>query len=135
MLIHKTQIKEFSLEKDTDPKTIFRLGVIDPLVAARLIDANMEVKRPEAAEESRTIFHTEEQLYLFALCGIKGWGNLKDAQGNEVPFEVEEKVLFGTKVFCVKPELLAQHLTLNQIVEIGTAAKKISTLGVDEIKN
>jgi hypothetical protein len=132
MLINKAQIKEFSLAADTDPKTVFQLGFIDPLIATRLIDSNMEVKRPTETEEARTVFHTDEQLLLFALCGIKGWSNFKD----ELPFQVEEKVLFGIKTFMVKADLLyPKYLSLNEILEIGMAVKDLVTLGVEEIKN
>jgi hypothetical protein len=146
MLIHKKQTEEFSLAADVDPnagtpaadpnfvRTIFILGTIDPLVAARLMDAHMEI-RQLGKDGERTIFHTNEQLYLFALAGIKGWSNFKDAHSNEVPFQVEEKTMFGQKIFVVKAEMLAAHLTLDEIVEIGAQVKKLVTLGVEETKN
>ena len=134
MLIYKAQIQEFTFPEDVDPKTVFNLGVVDHEIATRLIDANIEVKRASETEEARSIFHTNEQLYLFALCGIKGWSNFKDAEGKETPFQVEEKVLFNKKVFMVKANLLTS-LPLNKILDLGAAVKNLCTLGVDETKN
>ena len=139
MLLHKSQTVDFSLAADVDPKagtpdadpnfkkTVFHLGTIDPLIAARIIDSNMEVRRV-TDEDSRSVFHTDEQLYIFAQLGIKGWENFN------APFAVEEKTIYGFKVFAVKDELMSKFL-LNDILEIGKAVKDLVTIGVKEIKN
>jgi hypothetical protein len=137
MIIHKNQIQQHtSVYDDGEEKTIFELGLIDHVTLARIIDSNVEVRQVEDSDgnEKRTIFHTDERTLLFVECGLKGWKNFKDEEGNDIAFESEEKVILGIKNKVVKQDCL-KRLPYKVLQELGMAIRNLNMIGEIERKN
>lgn len=135
MIIYKRQTVPFSSEFDTDPKSVFHLGQIDHVTTARLLDTGAEYSQGDEKEDKRrTILRLNEQNYLFAKCGLRGWENVKDESGADVIFEIEETTVVGVRMNVVKDNALAK-IPYEIIQEVGRRIKLLNTFGETERKN
>jgi hypothetical protein len=117
-----TQVEEFSLPNDTEPKTIFFLGSIDTILLAHISD--------ETLVDDKINIHT--RCAKLAQAGIKGWKNFV-VEFNEKKHIVEmivpdvglRKVLSAEAMELIKPYTIA----------LGNEIFKINYLPPDKLKN
>lgn len=78
-----SQTWDFSLATDEEPKTVFHLGHLDSALATFLMDSVADYKLSDkgksgAADITFNVFQRDRELCRY---GIKGWANLKRADG------------------------------------------------------
>jgi hypothetical protein len=123
--------------KGTPDATVFMLGTLDSRV--------MGVIRDKA---SSTIIHgrnTDDQRVETKLAlsevnadtvrfGVKGWRNLKDAEGNDLAFKTIRQMV-GGKVYQVIPDDLLMLIPNQVIDELASEIRGDNEATEDEIKN
>jgi len=116
---------EYVLKGDTEDSTTWTIGILDSLVKTRLTDIGMVYKyNPEAPGDSLAESHMNiaEQDLEFVKFGLKGFKNFKQANGSEVAFKTEKKVLGNIEYDVVSDDTL-KFIPRMAITEL---AKKIA---------
>jgi len=72
-------------DRDSDDPTVFKLRSLDRFESA---EVQRKIENPKKENVSETI-----DKYLSQ--GLVGWTNLKDSEGNEVPFSTDNMRLLG----------------------------------------
>lgn len=117
---------EYSLINDiAEPKTVFKLGVLDIFTRAFLDDTHLGINRDD---ESLSDVAIRDKYLQFIRFGLRGWSNFKDEHGNEVEFTTEEvafprigkrRVVSDASLNRIDsswvPELVLQILTHNSL--------------------
>jgi hypothetical protein len=82
-------IREYSLKEDEGPdRTVFSIGRIDSVLRSHIMDSTAKFsKDSQASERVDASVGVFERFYLLTRFGVKGWKNLKDSGGNEIPFD------------------------------------------------
>lgn len=66
--------------------------------------------------------------------GLRGWENFKDADGKDLPFEVEKKIAEGNEYACPTMETLS-YLTTAIVNDLGREILSGNSVTVGEAKN
>ena len=137
MIVHNRQTVDYVSKLDADePKTVFRLGMVDHVVLSKIQDSTIDIQMIDKkdSEGSRTVIHGSEKNILLAKCGIKGWENLNGSDGQPIPCVIEKQYLLGVQVEAVTNASLSA-LPFAVIQEIGQEVHRLNVLGETERKN
>lgn len=128
--INKTDI-EYTLKSDnSEDKTVFKLGVFDSqeklYVHSKILNTKL----------SNTEDVVDETVYIpLVKFGLKGWANLKYADGKQVDFETVETTIQNIgKRKVIKDDLL-NLLDMEWIVELGEEIFRLNFLTPEEKKS
>lgn len=85
------EVRSVSLPEDTEePKTVFKVGRIDAILAAAIFDdaSRYGVSETEASHNEATIkLHTHRRNLQIVRFGLQGWERFPDAAGKDLPFD------------------------------------------------
>jgi hypothetical protein len=85
-----TSVRDFSSKYDSGgAKTTFKIGVIDSLTRAKIEDNESEfvINQQDSSKGADVKINRRQRNLQIVRYGLKGWENLKDGQGNDVPFQ------------------------------------------------
>lgn len=118
--ISLSETKDYISQFDKDePKTIFKLGVLDAEVFASLGEFTGNPLR---------------MMLEIARYGIKGFENLKDSVGNVVQFSTIPRQL-GPYSYKVLSDSILKTIPSQVINELGAEILRMSKLSEEETKN
>lgn len=130
--------KEHVADRDPDKghPTVWILGTLDLRVRTYIQDetATFEVSSDKPTDRAGVRLRLGERNVLIVRFGLKGWRNLTDAQGQEVPFAQEAVDLDG-KSYPVVARALLEALPYELIEELATAILRMNTLAEPDRKN
>lgn len=112
--INLNQTFDYTLKNDTDPKTIFKLGVIPG-------DAFALITEQDGAAKVNIV-------YKILQLGLKGWDN------SNKQFETVSENIFGQNIQVV-PMSTLREMPLNVVTELSTKIMEINQLTEGERKN
>lgn len=126
-------VSELDPAKGTEEATRFRLGALDARVMAHIRDLATSVTA-RSVEAGDVRINMASMLFAAAQFGLRGWTNLRDSAGNDVPFRTVDRVVGGKTYKVVAPELL-ELLPFDVVQEIGQAVLDGNSLSKEEAKN
>ena len=118
-------IKLLTLDKERDyfsihdtatkkDRTTFILGALDSRVAGKIMDSGsrivVDTSRP--SDEVETSIDQNEVSFTTVQFGLRGWRNLTDADGNEIPFATVNRRMMGKSYKIVDPVVLERLPTI-----------------------
>ena len=128
---------KYVLENDKENPTTWLIGVLDSLVKTRLTDLGMVYKyNPEAPADSvaETHMNIAEQEFEFVKFGLKGFKNFKQANGSEVKYLTEKRVLGNTTYDVVSDETI-KFIPRKAITELARKIQEENIVSEAEEKN
>ena len=130
------EVVEYTLQDDTEPKTIFRLGVIPTVVLAFVKDQSRVVVMNITENDGQTKVRPNlgEMQVAYVRYGLKGWSNFKDKDGNDIPFETEE-VQHGGREIKVVSDGSINKLPDDALMELSGVLQQMNSLNANEVKN
>ena len=132
------EVRDYISKYDKDePKTIFKLGVLDSRVRAELEDeaTSFEVSSPSAPEEqSKATLGLNRRNIETVRFGLKGMENFQDAKGNPVKFDTISLSKYGKNYQVVTPQIL-QMLPFEVIMELAGEIRRDNWMSEQERKN
>lgn len=108
-------IFDYTLKKDIDNPTIWKLGILPSSIIAQF------------GMESQKGNHIDLVFKLLQI-GIKGWSNFK------TPFITKKEIIFGQEIEAVPMEIL-NTIPLEAIMELSEKIFEINNLTKEEQKN
>jgi hypothetical protein len=120
----------------SEPKTVFKVGVIPTIVMASIRDQSRIVMVDLQTMDGKTPVRTNiaEMQLNYVRHGLKGWSNLKDKRGNVLTFTTKKTTLAGREIDIVSDESLNQ-IPDDIIQELSEKIRDLNTLSSEEIKN
>lgn len=109
---------EFTLPEDKENPTVWILGMLDGLL---MLD----------------LFYDVNQIVLtknLVRYGLRGWRNLIDEKGKEIPYKTKKVFAFGEERVCVDDDVL-KLIPSVKITKIGNEIGSHQRLTEDERKN
>lgn len=90
------QTWDYSLTEDvSDPKTVFHLGHLDSALATHLRDSVTDYKLNEQGDRAGFALNARQTDRDYVRFGVKGWDNLKTADGRIVAPKLKEHAVGG----------------------------------------
>ncbi len=136
--IRSGEQKEYVSPKDPDQNnpTPWTLGTLDLRMRTYIQDetATFEVSSDKSTDRAGVKLRLGERNVLIVRFGLKGWKNLKDAQGQEIPYEQDVIPLDG-KSYSVVAKRLIEQFPYELIEELATAILSLNTLTEQDRKN
>lgn len=121
----------------SDPKTTFKIGVLDPLTRARIEDAQTAFimgSQQESAPKTDIKISVRQRNLDIVRYGLRGWENFKDSKGNIVPFETVVSSSGDSSRSVVSDRCLGM-IPWEVIQELAEEILKANTLSKEEEKN
>jgi hypothetical protein len=136
--IRSGEQKEYVSPNDPDGSdpTTWILGTLDLRARTYIQDetATFEVSSERPTDKAGVKLRIGERNVLIVRFGLKGWRNLKDAHGQEIPFEQDTVPLDG-KSYPVVARRLIEMLPYELIEELAGAILALNTLMEHDRKN
>lgn len=133
--ININDVKEYSLMEDTaDDKTVFLIGVIDSLTRSYIDDSHLQ-RFGERKDMELNDVDLHDKYVQFVRFGLKGWRNMKDADGKDVEYKSEEKIFPRIGKRIVASDETLQKLDLKWMIEIGLEIVSRNRLTPEQQKN
>jgi hypothetical protein len=132
-----TEVDEFTFPNDTEPKTIFKIGVLDTVLRAHLNDmlTRYELSSPNGDDPAGVNINLEGMRLQAVRFGLKGWDNFKDKHGNEIKFDTVSVAVKGVgNRDGLSPRALAA-IRHEWIEPLGNAILNGNKFNKEEIKN
>lgn len=125
-----------SFDKD-EPKTIWKLGVLDTRIRKQLEDISWEYEADPtqpANARARASFNLGKSEIEFVIFGLKGFENFAKPDGKPMYYKTEQKVING-KVYHVTADEIIKVIPGDIIHELAEKIKEINSVGDAERKN
>lgn len=136
--IRSGEQKDHVSKKDPDSSnpTVWTLGTLDLRTRTYIQDetATFEISSDKSTDRAGVKLRIGERNLLIVRFGLKGWKNLKDAQGQEIPFEQEPFDLDGKSHLLVHRRRIEQ-LPYELIEELAAEILSLNTLTEPDRKN
>lgn len=129
------ETREYTLKADKEDPTSWTIGRIDHRLWSHLQDKNsrMEVNGLGGEAQGSVKFDLNTRNDDFVRFGLKGWKNLKDKNGNEVPFTtVSHSTAVGNRHGL--SDLLLQKIR-PFIAELAAEIERFNGMTGEEVKN
>lgn len=134
--LHKTRAWTYS--KDTDDPTVFKIAQLSSRDVGRIRDGvtTFEVPNKAVEGEGSTKTTINKSKLTFEACrrGLKGFENLRDADGNPVQFEDHQREIDGTQRRVVKDHIL-DLIPIEVLEEMADAIMGTSEVEEGEVGN
>ena len=101
--INETRDYILKSDPDKDNPTVFKIGVLDPLLKAKILDeaSAFEVSSQNPEDEAKVSYKLNKRNYDLVRFGVKGIENLIDPQ-TQKPVKVNfDTVNIGHKPYCL----------------------------------
>lgn len=123
-------------DKGTEAETRFELGVLDSKLLGKLKDdVTTFAVNPAAPDDEVDVSVNQNQLhYLVCRHGIKGWSNLKDVKGDDVPYITRKKNVVGNN-YLVVDEAVLSAIPSDVLSELGAKIISLTEVSEEERKN
>lgn len=133
--IHETRDYVSKYDKE-EPKTIFRLGVLDSRIRAELEDeaTSFEVSSRKGRDRAKTTMGLNRRDIEVVQFGLKGMENFLDAKGHSVKFETISLAKQGKNYMVPAPQIL-RILPFLVIKELAEEILQDNRLSEEEEKN
>jgi len=132
------EIIDYVSKYDTgDPKTIFKLGVIDTRIRKQLEDIAWEYETDPSqpgsgkAKASFNLGKSELEMVAFGLRGIE---NFTNKNGEPINFKTDRRII-ANKTYVVASDEVIRLIPGNVISELALKIKEINKVGEEERKN
>jgi len=127
---------EYTCEGDTDPKTVFILGVIPTVVMAAVKDKSRTVVMNifDGEDTPRLKTNLGEMQLEYVRYGLKGWRQMVDKDGKDIVFQ-NETVQHGGKDVKVASDESLNVIPDDVMTELSGVVQKMNSLNAKEIKN
>lgn len=137
--IRTGETREYISPKDPDSTqpTRWTLGALDLRSRTYVQDETtaFEVSPSQRPTDKTSVkLRLSERNVLLARFGLKGWKNLKDAQGQEVPFEQDTLPIDG-KSYSLVAKRLIEQFPYELIEELAAEILNLNTLTEQDRKN
>ncbi len=132
----KNYVSDLDPAKKDNPEhaTNFVLGAIDTFVNSHVFDRALEFKQGESNNVQSAGIKMNEMDVETVRFGLKDIKNLKDGDGNDIPFTTQVRVILG-KTYNVVSEEILRILPLGVQRELAREIRNINTLTKAEAKN
>ncbi len=127
------------IEAENDPAkgsadaTRFTIGAIDAFVSAYVFDRTLTFTENEAGGVATAQVRMSEANLEAVRFGLRGWENLKDDRGDDVPFTTADRIVMGKKYVTVADDGLAR-LSQDLVRELASAIRSINEVAPDDAK-
>lgn len=124
------------LDKE-EPKTIWKLGVLDTRMRKQLEDLGIEYETDPAQPttgKAKVKLNLGKSELEFVSFGLKGFENFFDKNGEQIHFKTEGRIVNGKPYHVVAEEIL-KIIPGNIITELAVKIKEINNIGEAERKN
>jgi hypothetical protein len=111
--LNLSQTIDYTLKNDTDPKTVFKLGVIPSYIFASISEDGGKI----------------DTVYQLLQVGLKGWENF-----GGIEYETVKEKLFGRELDIV-PLSVVERIPLSVVTELSLKVMEINQLSDGERKN
>ncbi len=133
------ETREYQSPNDPDPAnpTVWTLGALDLRSRTFIQDETtaFEVSSSQKPTDRASVkLRLSERNVLLARFGLKGWRNLKDAQGQEIPFEQDVLPIDG-KSYSIAAKRLIEQLPYELIEELAAEILSLNALTEHDRKN
>lgn len=120
---------EHVCQGDTDNPTVWVLGVLDARIRSFINDRAVRVDADGKAplEPADQAIRAGTWQWLTVKYGLRGWRNLADPNGVQIP-EAFERVPHGSKSYPVVPDRLMEILPADVMAELATEISRANTL-------
>ena len=108
---------EYSLPDDKDNPTVWEIGIVSPIIWAKLSNFSVD------DQDNRIAFLIKAVQY-----GVKGWINFN------IEYKTEKEIIFDAEVTKI-PMSIIQAIPILTLSELGRKVIEINTLTPEEIKN
>jgi len=137
--IRTGETKEVVLDKDPDKSnpTVWTIGTLDLRSRAFIQDETtaFQVSDSDRPKEKADVkLRLSQSKILTVQFGLKGWKNLKDAFGQEIPYEHDTLTLDG-KSYEVVAKALIERFSYELVEQLSEAILKLNTLAEPDRKN
>ncbi len=134
--INETRDYISKYDQDKDNPTVFKLGVLDPIVRAKLEDeaTTFEVSSANPRDKAKTTLSIASKAIDFVRFGLKGIENFQDKYENKVEFDAVS-YSFGGRNYQVVSDRILSMLPFNVIKELAEEIAKDNILSKAEEKN
>lgn len=132
----RTYESKFDPAIGTPEATRFEIGTLDARIFGRIKDqATRFVVDPQAPdEEVETAIQASEVNFQTVQYGLRGWSNLRDEAGNDIPFKTVRRTHGGHHYTVVDPEVL-KLIPHAVIEELAGEIAKGNTVSEAQAKN
>ncbi len=133
------ETKEVVLEEDPDPvnPTVWILGTLDLRTRAFIQDemtAFQVSDSKKAQDKSDVKLRISQGKILTAQFGVKGWRNLKDEHGQDIPFKTDTFSLDG-KSYEIVAKAVIERFPYELVELLSGEVSKLNTITEPERKN
>jgi hypothetical protein len=126
--LEKNIIVEYTPIRDKEePKTVFSLGYLTSREKAALAIISKKIIS-ENAESSSWWFPIIQY-------GVKGWKNIKTADGTDYAFKTEQKNIAGFSAFTIMSEECFEIMDLELVAELAAKLYEMNYSNPDEKKS
>lgn len=137
--IRNSETKEVVLDRDPDPSTptVWILGTLDLRSRAFIQDETtaFQVSDSDRPKDKADVkLRLSQSKILTVRFGVKGWKNLKDEFGQELPYAADTLPLDG-KSYDVVAKTLIERFPYELVEALSEAIVKLSTLTEPDRKN
>ena len=136
--LSKIETSEYISEADScateaDGATVFLLGAVDKETLGALRDNAQTIEFVDGKQSM--VMNNAAMMVRACRIGLRGWRNFKDIEGKDIPFRVEDGVLFGKEMKLVSQETI-DKMPFDLVIELGRAiVAKNSKLDSKLLKN
>jgi len=120
-----------------NPKTIWKLGVLDSRIRAKIEDIAWEYEadpsKPDSARAKAT-FNINKSEMDFVAFGIKGFEDFVKSDGKKVYYKTQERVV-NNKTYHVLADDVIAIIPRNVIRELAGKIKDLNNISEEERKN
>lgn len=124
------------LDKE-EPKTIWKLGVLDTRMRKQLEDIGFEYEvdpsQPSSGKAKAKLNLGKSELEFVAF-GLKGFENFFDKSGKPVSFKTEDRNVNG-KIYHIVADEILKIIPGDIVTELAMKIKEINSVGEAERKN
>jgi hypothetical protein len=113
---------------------VFTLGVLDVFIMGVIYDETSSISRGDDPTKVGIVTRLNQANIEAVRFGLRGWRNLKDAQGNDLAFRTVKRSVAGREYAVASDECLAR-LGIRDVRELAQVIKDKSEVGRDEEKN
>lgn len=130
-------VRPYELKRDpdrgTDRATSFKIGAIDSVIAGVIVDSALEVVVDQNRPDDTVNTRINNSVKNFKACqyGLRGWDNLQDSKGNDIPFKTVKRRHASNSYDVVDPEVLCL-IAHADLAELAGEIMKDNEVGLEE---
>lgn len=118
----------------TEGATVFNIGGLDVFMMGWIYDRGQSITRD--AVEGEMGIQTKMNATAIEACrfGVRSWENFKDANGNDIEYKTNKRIVLGRDYVGLTDECLLT-MGIRLVTELGNKIKEISNVTPADAKN